>query len=185
MKFRKLNFQTGGFIAAVLMTITAVACNNSDKSAKNSTTGENNMADTTTNAKNSTPVKKTGKASVTIVAEDKSGKIEVDKMGYYNRTEVLPVYPGGQHALETYVNNNIEYPEEAINNNIEGIVNIQFAIDDQGNVSNAKAVGNKIGYGLEEAAVKVVSGMPKWTPGMVKGMKVKAWYTLPITYRLE
>ena len=111
--------------------------------------------------------------------------MEVDKQGYYNRTEVLPAYKGGQSALENYIMNNIEYPQEAIDNNIEGTVSIHFAVDEQGNISNVKAMGNKLGYGLEEEAVRVVSKMPKWSPGQVKGKNVKTWRTLPITYRLE
>jgi protein TonB len=48
-----------------------------------------------------------------------------------------------------------------------------------------KQPGTKIGYGLEEEAIRVVNSMSNWTPGMIKGNKVKAWYTLPITFRLE
>ena len=94
-----------------------------------------------------------------------------DNTGYYNYAEVAPAYNGGQGAIESYINNNIEYPEEAIDNGIEGTVNVQFGIDENGNISNVKTLGNKIGYGLEEEAVKVISNMPKWTPGIVKGKK--------------
>jgi len=109
----------------------------------------------------------------------------MDKTGIYNYTEVLPAFAGGESALESYIVNNIEYPQEAIDNNIEGIVNVRFAVDEKGNVSNVSTVGEKIGYGLEEKAIKVVSEMPKWTPGQVKGKNVKTWRTLPINYRLE
>jgi TonB family protein len=106
-------------------------------------------------------------------------------MGYYNRTEVLPAYSGGQTALENYINNNIQYPQDAIDNNVEGVVKVQFGVDENGNVINVSTVGNKIGYGLEEEAIRVVSKMPKWTPGQIKGKNVKTWRTLPINYRLE
>jgi periplasmic protein TonB len=182
MSFKKLNSNIHLAIAAFVGLFFVVACNDSDKSGKSSTTTD------TANTANSTPTvapaKKVGKASVKM-AGDETGKMEKDKMGYYNRTEVSPIYPGGQDALQTYVTNTLEYPQNAIDNNIEGTVKVQFAIDEQGNVSNAKSIGEKLGYGLEEEAVKLVSTMPKWTPGMVKGKKVKAWYTLPVTYRLE
>jgi periplasmic protein TonB len=185
MSSSKLKVNSKAIIAALVMLSFVVACNDSDKSEKNSPTDTVNATKTDTSSATLPPVKKVGKASITVMTEDKSNKIEKDKMGYYNRTEVLPEYPGGQNDLQNYVSSKIEYPEDAINNNIEGTVHVQFAIDEQGNVSNARTIGNKIGYGLEEEAIKLVSNMPKWTPGMVKGKKVKAWYTLPVAYKLE
>ena len=184
MKFNSLKFITGS-ITAFSMFAFVIACN--DESGNNSTTA--NETDTASSPPVSTTdtgtvKKKTGKASVKMTA-DADAKIEKDKDGYYIRTEVLPSYNGGQAALETYINNNIEYPQEAIDNNVEGTVNIQFLVDEKGNVSNVTAIGNKIGSGLEEEAIRVVSAMPKWSPGQVKGKDVKTWRTLPITYRLE
>ena len=58
-------------------------------------------------------------------------------------------------------------------------------VDENGNILNVSTVGNKIGHGLEEEAVRVVSKMAKWTPGQVKGKNVKTCRTLPINYKLE
>ena len=188
MKYRKLNFQAGGVIIAIAITITMIACNNNTESAKDSTTKNDTSASTTpaTTTETTVKTKKTGKATATVTTEpNKSLKMQKDKMGYYNYTEVAPVYPGGQTALETYINNSIDYPQDAIDNNVEGTVNVQFVIDENGNVSHVKEIGNKLGHGLDEEAVKIVSQMPKWTPGQVKGKSVKAWYTLPITYKIE
>jgi len=186
MKVCNLNARTGSFIAAIALGLFTISCNDSDKSAKNSTTPVTNTDTVKTgNTTTSKIGKKTGKASVTLMAEDKTAKIAKDEKGYYSRTETMPVYPGGQEALQDYVANNIQYPDDAINNNMEGVVNVRFTIDEQGHVSNVSTIGNKLGYGMEEEAMKVVSGMPSWTPGMIKGKKVKAWYTLPISYKLD
>lgn len=195
MDFRSLKFMAAGIIAATICGLVA-ACNN--ESENNSTSAPASGADTSGSAASNnspaessqetaaaTPKKKTGKVSVAIAEPDASAKIEKDKMGYYNRTEVLPAYKGGPDALANYINNNIEYPQDAIDNNIEGTVSVQFGVDETGNISNVKTIGNKVGYGLEEAAVKVVSAMPKWTAGQVKGKNVKTWRVLPITYKLE
>jgi periplasmic protein TonB len=183
MSFKKLSSNIHFAIAAFMGLFFVVACSDSDKSGKSSTSKD--TSNTANNTPTVAPAKKVGKASVKMMGDEATSKMEKDKMGYYNRTEVSPVYPGGQDALQTYVTNTLEYPADAIDHNIEGTVKVQFAIDEQGNVSNARTIGNKLGYGLEEEAVKLVSTMPKWTPGMVKGKKVKAWYTLPVTYRLE
>jgi periplasmic protein TonB len=194
MELRNLKFLSAGIIAATICGLVA-ACNN--ESENNSTSAPSGGADTSASAaaNNSpaessqetaaVPKKKTGKVSATITEPDATAKIEKDKMGYYTRTEVLPAYKGGQGALADYISNNIEYPQDAIDNNIEGTVSVQFAVDEQGNISNVKTVGNKMGYGLEEEAVKVVTSMPRWTAGQVKGKNVKTWRVLPITYKLE
>ena len=111
--------------------------------------------------------------------------MQTDVKGYYNYTEANPVYPGGQTSLEDYINNNLEYPQDALDNGIQGTVNVKFTIDENGKVGNVQTSSAALGHGLEEAAMKVVSGMPNWTPGMINGKKVKAWYTLPITFRIE
>jgi len=97
----------------------------------------------------------------------------------------MPAYPGNNDALSSYINTNLVYPEQAIDNNVEGTVHVQFVVDKNGNISDVKTVGNKLGYGLDEEAVTVVSKLPKWTPGKVNGKNVKTRLTIPITYKLE
>lgn len=40
-----------------------------------------------------------------------------------------------------------EYPQQAIDKGIEGIVNVKFEVDEKSNLSNVSTVGNNIGYG--------------------------------------
>jgi periplasmic protein TonB len=188
MKFKRLNRTFQLLIAGAGCSLIMASCNNADESANNSTSAKEDSA-ANANKKDNTEVKaakkKTGKVSSSMAADNSAVKMEKDKMGIYNRTEVAPAYNGGQSSLEDYITRNLEYPADAIDNNVEGVVNVQFAVDEKGNVSNVSTIGNKLGYGLEEAAIKVVSNMPKWTPGQVKGKNVKTWRTLPINYRLE
>ena len=193
MNFNQLTTGFKGIATAILFSSIVASCND-DKSGNNSSTGSNDANTDTASAMNATPApadntaaakKKSGKASASIKADDTSVKMEMDKQGYYNRTEVAPAYAGGQSSLEDYINSKIVYPQDAIDNNVEGVVNVQFAVDEKGNVSNVTTTGPKLGYGLEEEAIKVISQMPKWTPGQVKGKNVKVWRTLPINYRLE
>lgn len=184
MTFNQLNVVFKQCVVISVCAFLFSACND-EKSANNSTPGsevDTSVAATRTDVKK---VKKSGKVSTSSTAVDEKMKMEKDKMGYYNRTEVLPAYNGGQSAMESYIVNTIEYPQYAIDNNAEGVITVQFGVDENGNVSNVSTVGNKIGYGLEEEAIRVVSKMPKWTPGQVKGKNVKTWRTLPINYRLE
>lgn len=193
MKLSKLNCIATSVISILFTLILMPACNDNKDSEKNSmVSGKENENNSGVDKKAiDHPVaekslgKKIGRVVTAITTVDKSSTMSADKMGYYNYTETVPSFPGGQSSLESYINNNIEYPQEAIDNNAEGTVHVMFTIDENGQVGNAKTTGAVIGYGLEEEAIKVVNGMSKWTPGMIKGKKVKSWYALPITYKLE
>lgn len=183
-----------------------MSCNSDDYNKESATTSETTVTDTSHNMatdntatmnsdtsgnaamqKQTTGAKaKKGKVStVMMTSTNKSAPMNVDKQGYYSNVEVLPAYPGGQNALDNFVLKNLEYPEEAVENNIEAIVTVNFAVDETGRVSNAKIVGKPVGYGLEEAVLKAVNTMPTWTPGVIKGKNVKTYYTLPVNFKLE
>jgi len=203
MKVRKLNWASLAGVGIIALGLYIGSCNNSDKSEKTSTeTDTSNRIDNTrvTPSIDSMPVmdstgnitnrtvsnsKKRGKVNVASVVENRNDKMTADASGYYNYAEVSPVYSGGNTAISDYISNNIEYPQDAIDNNVGGTVNVQFGIDENGKITNAKAIGTKLGYGLDEEAVRVVSKMPKWNPGTVKGKNVKTWMIIPITYRIE
>ena len=118
-------------------------------------------------------------------------------------------YPGGQAALMQYVAQNIRYPKIATENGVQGRVLVQFVIEKDGSLSNFKVVkdakpvsdgitvnaqgttaeGNDIpkeAYGaLNIEALRVLRGMPNWTPAKQRGQTVRMKYTLPVTFRLE
>lgn len=181
---KKGQIKTGilSMAGGILVTLFMSACNDTNQSSTSSNT-EVAAKDTTTVA--AAPVKKKGKASMGTAAADNVAKVEKDKDGIYTKAEVMPMYPGSNDGLSSYINNNLTYPQDAIDNNVEGTVNVQFVVDEKGNVSDVKTIGNKLGYGLEEEAVTVVNKLPKWEPGKVKGKNVKTRMTIPITYKLE
>ena len=121
----------------------------------------------------------------TLKASNALDKIEADNEGVYNRAEIMPSYPGGENQLRKFIESHIEYPQAAIDNNVEGTVTLAFAVDEHGNIYTPAVVSRKLGYGLEDEAVKVVKQMPKWNPGQIKGKNVKTRFTLPITYQLQ
>lgn len=126
-----------------------------------------------------------GKASVSMSDVDNSkDKMEMDKNGVYAKAEVMPSFPGGQNALEKYVEDNLQYPQQALDNGTEGRVLIEFDVDEKGKLYRPIIISDKIGDGLEEEALRVVKGMPTWTPGQMKGKNVKTKFTLPISYQI-
>lgn len=94
--------------------------------------------------------------------------------------------PEAPYDINKYLGNNINYPAAARENNIEGRVNIQFVVNEDGSITNVETVGHKrIGGGLEEEAMRVVKGMPKWKPGKQNGRPVKVYFTLPVSFKLS
>ncbi len=120
-----------------------------------------------------------------VIVPNEKIVIEMDKDGIYNKADIMPTYPGGEKALRKFVENNIVYPEAAIEDGVEGTVLVIFAIDEMGNIYTPKLKNDVVGYGLDEEALRVVSKMPKWNAGSIKGKNVKTRFTLPITYMLD
>jgi len=177
-----------------------VACNNgsddntsnrqpsTDTGVANSNVAPAAPAATTTNSSTATtdkkPVRKR-KTSVMIPANS-NDKIVKDNEGVYNNAQVMPQFPGGQNGLDNYVNNNIDYPQQAIDDNTSGTIRVSFVIDENGKVKNAHLIGNqKLGNGLDEEALKVINRMPSWKPGKVNGKNVKIRLELPISFQVE
>lgn len=205
---RVINFFS---VAAVLSTVTVVSCNqsdyNKDTSAVTTQTATSDtmqmkipdtttmmpvdtaakMAATTNTPANTTDAKrKKGKvSSVMVMKENKTAAMKMNKDGYYDNVEVLPMFPGGQSALDNFINTNIEYPEDANDHGVEGVVKVNFAVDEMGKIYNPKIMDKPLGYGLEEAVLKAVNKMPTWTPGAIKGKNVKTYYTLPVNFKLD
>ena len=98
--------------------------------------------------------------------------------------EVLPEFPGGQEALFQFIKDNIKYPNEARKEGIQGTTYISFVIEKDGSISNIKWLRG-IGAGCEEESMRVISMMPKWSPGTQRGKEVRCRFILPVKYTLE
>jgi TonB family protein len=94
-----------------------------------------------------------------------------------------PVNPGVQRSLEEYITDHTSYPPAAMINRVEGTVYVQFSIEDNGTLSDVSVIGKRIGYGLEEEAIRVVNEMPEWIAIEIKGNRSKR--ILPIVYRIR
>lgn len=98
--------------------------------------------------------------------------------------EQMPSYPGGPADLLKFLATNINYPKAAKDAGIEGMVVIQYVIEKDGSISNAKVVKG-IGSGCDEEALRVVNAMPNWTPGKQRGQVVPVQFNLPIRFKLD
>jgi TonB family protein len=93
-----------------------------------------------------------------------------------------PSYPGGNEAMKKFVTQNLRYPKEAFENNIEGTVRVKFDVDMKGNVSKAEVLDG-LGHGCDEEAKRLVM-LLKFEPTRVRGVRVVHHKTINIYFRL-
>ena len=79
---------------------------------------------------------------------------------------------------------NIKYPTISQEMGSAGRVIVQFVVDKDGSISNPEVVRGVDAY-LDKEAIRVISSMPKWRPGVQNGKKVRVKYTVPVVFRLQ
>lgn len=120
--------------------------------------------------------------SVVEVVAPKVVEEDYDKV--FTKVENPAEFPGGQSEWTRYLQKNLRYPDEAIDNGTQGVVRVQFIVDKEGNISEVTALNNP-GDGLAEEAVRIIKRGPKWKPAEQNGRKVVYRHIQAITFRLE
>lgn len=121
-------------------------------------------------------------AKLTITLQKEGGDDTAEKS--FDVVEQMPQFPGGQAAMIQFLSENIRYPKEAFVNNVQGRVIVNFFVDKDGSIGGARVI-KSVDPQLDAEALRVVSSMPNWTPGMQKGKPVRVSYTVPVSFRLE
>ena len=99
--------------------------------------------------------------------------------------ENKPTFQGGDaNTFSKWVNSQLEYPEIAKENGIQGRVTLQFTVNTDGSVSDVKVLRG-VDSSLDKEAVRVVSSSPKWKPGMQRDKPVRVTYTFPVIFQLR
>lgn len=111
----------------------------------------------------------------------------------YTVVEQMPAFAGcagdntkncTYQALNKHCREQMEYPQEAADNGIEGMVQTRFVIDEEGSVTNVQVVEG-LGFGCDEEAVRLIESLPAWTPGKQGGVPVKVQMEIPVHFKLR
>ena len=102
----------------------------------------------------------------------------------FDEVEVSPEFAGGMDALYQYLAENIQYPEQAKADGVEGRVMVGFVVEKDGSITDAEVLRG-IGGGCDEEALRVVNAMPNWTPGKQNGEAVRTRFNLPVVFKLQ
>ncbi|MEJ5993527.1 energy transducer TonB [Pedobacter sp. Du54] len=95
-----------------------------------------------------------------------------------------PTYPGGIQKFYEFFGSNLKYPKSAVENNIQGTVYITFVIEKDGSLTGIKPEGRKLGYGIENEAIRVLTLAKKWNPGMVASKPIRTQFNLPLKFTI-
>mgnify|MGYP000575743914 CR=1 FL=1 len=135
--------------------------------------------------------------TTTIINEDNQARVEVkyvpvtvveeepEEQTIFEVVEQMPEFPnGGMAGLMQFLSKNIKYPTIAQENGTQGRVTVQFVVNKDGSIVDAKVIRGVDPY-LDKEALRVIGTMPKWKPGMQRGKPVRVKYTVPVMFRLQ
>src|SRR5258705_10829574 len=93
-----------------------------------------------------------------------------------------PKYPGGKKALDEFIRTNLQYPEEALKNRIEGSVTVKYDVDALGNIDDV-VIAHGLGYGCDEEALRLVK-LLRYEKKKYHGLRVTFHQTIVIHFHL-
>jgi TonB family protein len=136
----------------------------------------------------------TTKRKVSITVHNTTDKVEVPEYAdgqrilelqpVYNVVEEMPEYPGGMNALMKFIADNLKFPAQAKTDKVQGTVEVNFFINRNGKVENAK-VTKEVHPELDTEAIRLIRLMPDWKPGKLEGKGVDVSYTIPIQFAFK
>lgn len=122
-----------------------------------------------------------------ISPADASAVLDFQEEKIYTVSEVSvkPEPVNGLNDFQERWSRKVKYPEEALKEKIQGMVFIEFVVNADGSIADAKAKRG-IGYGCDEAALKGFEALSKegWKPGVKNGQPVKVKMVLPFYFRI-
>jgi protein TonB len=104
----------------------------------------------------------------------------------FTMVEERPTFMGGEASktFSQWVAKNLQYPEVARENGIQGRVTLQFTVETDGSLKNIKVLRG-IDPSLDKEAIRVVSSSPKWSPGRQRDKAVRVTYSFPVYFQLR
>ena len=92
-------------------------------------------------------------------------------------------------AFTDYIRKHImakfNYPEFAMDHELQGRVIVHFIIDKEGNPQIKEANGPKNGLILEEEAIRIIKSLPTAIPATCDGKPINIMFAIPITFQMQ
>ena len=95
----------------------------------------------------------------------------------------MPEYPGGIVEFMKWLQRTLRYRPTAQQQGIQGSVMVSFIVNVDGTITEQKVVRG-VNEELDAEALRVISNMPKWKPGLDKGKPCRTLFAIPIVFKL-
>jgi TonB family protein len=102
----------------------------------------------------------------------------------FENPEVQPQFPQGMQALYNHIGNNLVYPKNAEEGNIQGKTTIRFVVEKDGSIGEAALVQG-FDPQCDSEAMRIIKSLPKFIPGRQKGKVVRTYYNITINFALK
>lgn len=102
----------------------------------------------------------------------------------YTKSAVQPEFKGGINNFYKYLGHSIRYPPNCVRMGIQGVVLLNFAVEKDGSLHGIRVI-NYANEELAAEALRILRKSPLWTPGMMRGRKVKVAYNVPISFSMQ
>ncbi|GAB2456090.1 hypothetical protein GCM10011375_04130 [Hymenobacter qilianensis] len=122
-----------------------------------------------------------GFSSVQAQQKLKAPKPNADEI--YDTVGQPAVPVGGVEAYAQYLADNQQYPTGALQRGVQGTAPVTFVVEKSGVISNV-AVTQPLDPELDQEAIRLIKGGPKWTPAQHRGAKVRQRVTVPVSFAI-
>jgi TonB family protein len=121
--------------------------------------------------------------SLFLIAQIQQSFAQTKPDSIYQEVDNKPHYTGGETALENFITTQTKYPQEALNKKQEGIIEVEFIVSKNGNITDVRCATGKHPELCNEAK-RVIAKMPQWIPAKVKDVAVAAKQKIAIGFKL-
>jgi len=115
--------------------------------------------------------------------------LQLEEMPYFSGCEGIEDLDERKRCsnkkIIAFINSNVQYPELARENGVEGTAVIQFIVEKDGSLSfEENPILKNPGVGTGKEALRVIRSMPNWIPGKIDGRPVRTILTVPVKFKL-
>lgn len=93
-------------------------------------------------------------------------------------------FPGSYAALHKYLRDKMRYPQEALDEDLQGLVILRFAVEKDGSIGEVQ-IKKSLSFECDREAIRVVKSLPRFIPAKVNGVPVRKWITIPLRFIIQ
>ena len=116
--------------------------------------------------------------------DDDSDEVSEDNK-IFDDFHIAPKFQGkDDNAFREYIIKNIKFPDEAIQNGVDGLITVGFVVNKDGSLSDIQ-IERSVDPALDKEVLRVIRKSPEWKPGIRSGKLVRVKYSIAIRFRLQ